>query len=103
MIQITDKIRIRKIDSLNIAIERLSEGINPKTQEKTESWKTVGYSFSISGALRLIVDREMIDDINEHKRLEEAVTELELSHNMLLQSIEQIKEYDKELIKEILR
>lgn len=63
--KVTDSLRIRQNDSLNVVLEQYTTGVNPKTKEQTSSWKIIGYYKNARSALKAIVDRDLLINLDE--------------------------------------
>lgn len=74
---ITDQLKIVESDALNYTIQRLSEGINVKTKEKTETWRVLGYYGTIKRALYSILDRDLLVDLEAVNSLADYRAEVE--------------------------
>lgn len=68
--QITEDLRVSRIDDRNLALERHIENVNPKTKEPTANWKVIGYYGNVKLVLRAILERELLVDINTFQTLE---------------------------------
>lgn len=97
MLNLKNKYRIYKIDSLNYTYETFKEVINPKTKERSSKWiKSYKYYGDIKTALEG-VKREILDELLETKdySLETLKTDLE----ELLATIQNISiKIDKEIL-----
>lgn len=97
MLNLKNKYRIYKIDSLNYTYETFKEVINPKTKESSNKWiKSYKYYGDVKTALEG-VKREILDELLESKdyNLETLKTDLE----ELLATIRNISiEIDKEIL-----
>lgn len=97
MLNLKNKYRIYKIDSLNYTYETFKEVINPKTKESSNKWiKSYKYYGDIKTALEG-VKREILDELLESKdySLETLKTDLE----ELLATIQNISiKIDKEIL-----
>ena len=88
MIQINDKIRITRLDNLNMQIEVLSDIINPKTKEKRKGWKWYGYygdlKSAINGVLKHCLMELLDEDIKNLEQLAKRIDEIdkELKENI---------------------
>ena len=63
--KVTETLRIRQHDKLNVVLEEYTTGINPKTKEESSSWKTVGYYRNTRSALKSILDRDLLINLDE--------------------------------------
>jgi len=97
MLNLKNKYRIYKIDSLNYSYDTFKEVINPKTKETSKKWiKSYKYYGDIKTALEG-VKREILDELLESKdySLETLKTDLE----ELLATIQNISiKIDKEIL-----
>ena len=97
MLNLKNKYRIYKIDSLNYTYETFKEVINPKTKERSSKWiKSYKYYGDVKTALEG-VKREILDELLESKdySLETLKTDLE----ELLATIQNISiKIDKEIL-----
>jgi len=97
MLNLKNKYRIYKIDSLNYSYDTFKEVINPKTKESSIKWiKSYKYYGDVKTALEG-VKREILDELLESKdySLETLKTDLE----ELLATIQNISiKIDKEIL-----
>lgn len=97
MLNLKNKYRIYKIDSLNYTYETFKEVVNPKTKESSNKWiKSYKYYGDVKTALEG-VKREILNELLESKdyNLETLKTDLE----ELLATIRNISiEIDKEIL-----
>lgn len=97
MLNLKNKYRIYKIDSLNYSYDTFKEVINPKTKESSIKWiKSYKYYGDVKTALEG-VKREILDELLETKdySLETLKTDLE----ELLATIQNISiKIDKEIL-----
>lgn len=81
MIQITDKIRISRLDNLTLQIEELCEVKSQKTKEIRKEWKWKGYygtlRSAISGVLKYYLTELCDEDIADLKHLAERIDEID--------------------------
>lgn len=75
-IYITDNLRMFKGDERNIILERLTPGVNPKTKERTSSWKIAGYFRSYYHALKHVVNNDLAIDEEDIENLEQYLEDL---------------------------
>ncbi|MGF3182284.1 hypothetical protein ACQV2W_00780 [Facklamia sp. P12934] len=90
LLQVTENLRIVDYDDRNVALEMFSTGFNPKTKEKTQSWKTAGFFSSIRSSLRYIVEQELITDTNTLNKIESVSDAIERSNQVVLEAIERL-------------
>lgn len=80
MIQITDKIRITRIDKLNLQVEVLEE-VNKKDGSVANEWKWHGYygdlKSAINGALKYCLMELATEDIKTLSELIERIDNIE--------------------------
>ena len=63
--KVNETLRIRQHDKLNVVLEEYTSGINPKTKEESSSWKIVGYYRNTRSALKSILDRGLLINLDE--------------------------------------
>ena len=90
MIQITDEIRIVRLDKLNLQLEVLGDVTNPQTKEVRKEWKPKGYYGDLKSA---------IGGVLKHCLMELATEEI----STLSELIERIDNIDKELKKAVVK
>lgn len=97
MLNLKNKYRIYKIDSLNYTYETFKEVINPKTKEPSNKWiKSYKYYGDIKTALEG-VKREILDELLETK--DYSLESLKMELEELLTAIKNISiEIDKEIL-----
>ena len=88
MIQINDKIRITRLDKLNLQLETLEEVTNKTTKEIRQEWKWKGYYGDLKSA---------IGGVLKHCLMELATEDI----TTLSELIERIDNIDKELKKAV--
>lgn len=82
MIQINDKLRIRKLDDKNLIIEEYNDKIiNPKTKEESSGWQWRGYYGDLKSALLGILKKELFDSSEENLQLKDIITKIEAIEN----------------------
>lgn len=78
MIQINDKVRIRKIDKLNLVVEEYRAIVNRKTNQECWEWAWCGYYGDLRSALGGAIKHcEMLLAEQEIKSLQELMTKLD--------------------------
>lgn len=83
-------IRIKENDVRNVEIERYEEITNPQTNTTAGRWRFRGYSGTITGALKLVVRKEMLVDRNAVSDLESHLKKVAESNQLVLQAIDRI-------------
>ncbi|MBK0347873.1 hypothetical protein JDW15_04340 [Aerococcaceae bacterium zg-ZJ1578] len=83
--QITDNLRIKRLDDKNLVLEQYVDSVHPKTKAVTKKWKFVGYFGSVRSALQCVVEREMLIDINALDTLEKYVETLQSVSKMIVE------------------
>lgn len=89
MIYITEKLRIVRLDGLNLQLEELAEVRNKKTGETRYEWKWHGYYGDLCSALRGALSKQLFDiaDGETKKTLQEAIAEIEKSRECIIKAI----------------
>ena len=78
MLQINDKLRIRRTDEKNLVIEEYSDKIvNPRTKEITSGWQWCGYYGTLESALKGILSKQLLDSIDDEITLKEVLDKIE--------------------------
>lgn len=94
MIQITETIRIRKFDELNLVIEILKPVINKKTKEEKSEWKREGYYDSLKLALNGVLKKELLDIPEKNITIENVINEIKRIEKSIINNKE-IKKWEK--------
>ena len=82
MLQINDKLRIRRTDEKNLVIEEYSDKIvNPRTKEITSGWQWCGYYGDLKAALNGVLKKELMDSVKEELQVEDVITRIEKVEN----------------------
>ena len=82
MLQINDKLRIRRTDDKNLVIEEYNDKIvNPKTKEITSGWKWCGYYGDLKTALNGVLKKELMDSVKEELQIKDIITRIEKVEN----------------------
>lgn len=78
MLQINDKLRIRRLDDKNIIIEELNGNIvNKHTKEARAGWQWRGYYGTLESALKGILSKQLLDSIDDEITLKEVLDKIE--------------------------
>ena len=80
MIQINNKLRIRKLDDKNIVVEQLKT-IDGKTKGLHDEWILFGYYGTLKSALKGCLDKQLFDTVNEGLQLKDIITKIENAEN----------------------
>lgn len=80
MIQINDKLRIRKLDDRNIVVEQLKT-IEGKTKGLHDEWILFGYYGTLKSALKGCLDKQLFDTVNEELQLKDIISKIENVEN----------------------
>lgn len=92
MIQINDKVRIRKIDELNLVVEEYRKVADRKTKQDRWEWKRCGYYGDLRSALGGSIKYcEMLLAEQEIKSLQELMTKLDEIDNDAKNAVKGIK------------
>ena len=73
---VNDTLRLRKIDPLNMVLEKLGTTYNPRTQVTKETWQFKGYFADYRSAFIAILKQELFDSVDEHFKLEDIVEQM---------------------------
>ena len=81
MIQITDKIRITRLDKVNLELQEYRKIIDPKTKTERYDWCRVGYygdlMSAINGALKYCLMELATEDIKTLSELVERIDNID--------------------------
>ena len=99
MIQVTDKIRISRLDDRNVIIETLDTVVNRKTKEESQKWNLKGYYGNVRVALGSILKNDMLIDHEELHSLKDYQEALEKRVNRLNEMDEEYQQYLESEIK----
>lgn len=81
MIQITDKIRITRLDEKNLQVEEYRKKIDPKTKSERYAWCRLGYygdlKSAIGGALKYCLMELATEDVSTLSHLIERIGNIE--------------------------
>lgn len=80
MIQINDKLRIRKLDDKNIVVEQLKT-MKGKTKGLHDEWILFGYYGTLKSALKGCLNKQLFDTVNEELQLKDIVAKIENAEN----------------------
>lgn len=82
MLQINDKLRIRRSDDKNLVIEEYNDKIvNPRTKEITSGWQWCGYYGDLKTALNGVLKKELMDSVKEELQIKDIITRIEKVEN----------------------
>ena len=90
-----DNVRVVRSDALNLAVERLetTKSYNKKKEkwEENTSWQFKGYYSTIAGALKGIVNKELLINENSLTDLKSYLKEVEWANKKIYTALEVIK------------
>lgn len=94
MIYITEKLRIVRLDGLNLQLEELCEVRNKKTSETRYEWKWHGYYGDLRSALMGALNKQLFDlaDGEIKKTLQTAIDEIDKARTQIEKSVKELKE-----------
>ena len=82
MLQINDKLRVRRIDDKNLVIEEYNDKIvNPRTKEITSGWQWCGYYGDLKTALNGVLKKKLMDSVKEELQIKDIITRIEKVEN----------------------
>ena len=93
MIYISEKVRIVRLDGLNLQLEELAEVRNKKTGETRYEWKWHGYYGDLRSAFMGALNKQLFDiaDGETKKTLETAVGEIDKARERIVKTLDEIK------------
>ena len=78
MLQINDKLRIRRTDEKNLVIEEYSDKIvNPKTKEITSGWQWCGYYGTLEAAFQGVLNKQLLDSVDDELEIKDVLGKIE--------------------------
>lgn len=78
MLQINDRLRIRKNDERNLIIEEYNMNIlDQKTKEVRSGWQWVGYYGTLQDALIGILNKQLLDSVDEELEIKDVLGKIE--------------------------
>ena len=78
MLQINDKLRIRRTDEKNLVIEEYSDKIvNPRTKEITSGWQWCGYYGTLEAAFQGVLNKQLLDSVDEELEIKDVLGKIE--------------------------
>jgi hypothetical protein len=81
MIQITDKIRITRLDEKNLQVEEYRKKVDPKTKSERYAWCRLGYygdlKSAIGGVLKYCLMELATEDVSTLSNLVERIGNIE--------------------------
>lgn len=87
-LQITDKVKIQQHDNYNFTVLKKSNGINPRTKKKVESYKILGYYSSLRLAILSLLDKDVLIDLEEIKTLRAYTVEAKRQYDYIQDILE---------------
>lgn len=92
MIYITEKLRIVRLDGLNMQLEELAEVSNRKTGESRYEWKRHGYYGDLRSALMGALNKQLFDlaDGEIKKTLQTAIDEIDKVREKIVKVLTEI-------------
>lgn len=81
MIQITEKLRIVRLDDKNLAIEELKDVTNKKTQTTNKQWCWCGYYGDLKTALLGVLHKQLFDSAEEELEIKGLIERIEKVEN----------------------
>ena len=91
MIYINEKLRIRKLDGLNLQLEEYRNVVNKKTKEERVEWCWLGYYGDLKSALLGALNKQLFDCADEQIDLEEVVAKIESARQSIINAVEDLK------------
>lgn len=89
---ITDWLRIKRHDDRNVIIEIYEETKNPRTGEVNHAWKREGFYPTPRHALRSILSKDMLIDVNQIETLTAYVAAF---RNQIAQVTSEVRSYSR--------
>lgn len=78
MLQINDKLRVRRIDDKNLVIEEYNDKIvNPRTKEITSGWQWCGYYGTLEAAFQGVLNKQLLDSVDEELEIKDVLGKIE--------------------------
>lgn len=78
MLQINDKLRIRRTDEKNLVIEEYSDKIvNPRTKEITSGWQWCGYYSTLDAAFQGVLNKQLLDSVDDELEIKNVLGKIE--------------------------
>lgn len=99
MIQVTDKIRISRLDDRNVIIETLDTVVNRETKEEYQKWNLKGYYGNVRVAIGSILKNDMLIDHEDLQSLKDYQEALEKQVNRINELDEEYQRYLESEIK----
>ena len=98
MIYISEKVRIVRLDGLNLQLEELAEVRNKKTGETRYEWKWHGYYGDLRSAFVGALNKQLFDlaDGDIKKTLQTAVDEIDKCKANIAKALKELKENNNE-------
>lgn len=99
MIQVSDRVRISRLDDRNVIVETLDTIVNRKTKEESQKWNLKGYYGNVRMALGSILKNDMLIDHEELQSLKDYQEALEKQVNRINEIDEEYQRYLESEIK----
>ena len=94
---ITDTLRIKRVDDRNIIIEKYETTVNPVTKKENSSWKREGFYPTFRHALEAIVRKDMLIDLEQLESLKRYQESIDKTVNQLTKIIKEEKKLYEDL------
>jgi hypothetical protein len=92
MIYINEKLRIRKLDGLNLQLEEYRKGVNPFTKKEVGSWKWCGYYGDLKSAFLGALNKQLFDSADEQIDLKEVLAKIESARQSIVRAVDKLQE-----------
>lgn len=83
MIQITDKLRIRRADDRNLVIEEFRDVTDPKAKTTNKQWCWCGYYGDLKTALLGVLHKALLDSAEEELQIKDLIKRIEKVENYI--------------------
>lgn len=81
MIQITEKLRIRRADDRNLVIEEFRDVTDPKAKTTNKQWCWCGYYGDLKTALIGVLHKSLLDSAEEELQVKDVIKRIESVEN----------------------
>lgn len=81
MIQITEKLRIRRADDKNLVIEELRDVTSQNSQTTNKQWCWCGYYGDVKTALLGVLHKSLLDSAEEELQVKDVIAKIEAVEN----------------------
>lgn len=81
MIQINDKLRIRRADDRNLVIEEFRDVTDPKAKTTNKQWCWCGYYGDLKTALLGVLHKALLDSAEEELQVKDVIAKIETVEN----------------------